>query len=125
MDIKYDLRLPMQIQWWKKTFKERINQERGKGRNSHFSVVFKLSTLFGSLSFPNACFNKVFKLTVTNNFQFCLWGKNLSAKCIKNFISKKGENAIAYFCFIVAKSRRYTITSQKRHKNAKTAKDER
>ena len=69
MDIKYDLRLPMQIQWWKKTFKERINQERGKGRNSHFSVVFKLSTLFGSLSFPNACFNKVFKLTVTNNFQ--------------------------------------------------------
>ena len=71
MDIKYDLRLPMQIQWWKKTFKERINQERGKGRNSHFSVVFKLSTLFGSFSFPegNACFNKVFKLTVTNNFQ--------------------------------------------------------
>ena len=84
--------------------------------------------LFSGFNFregKNACFNKVFKLTVTNNFQFCLWGKNLSAKCIKNFISKKGEKRNSIFLLHCCKSRRYTITSQKRHKNAKTAKDER
>ena len=107
-----------------KNFQGENQSKKRKGKEFSFFCGFQT---FNDVRLPffyvgrNACFNKVFKLTVTNNFQSCLcFGGEKSALKLKAyfFVLLRGKK----LSLMVAKADD-TITYKE--ENAKTAKDER
>ena len=99
-----------------KNFQGENQSKKRKGKEFSFFCGFQT---FNDVRFPffyvgrNACFNKVFKLTVTNNFQSCLcFGGEKSALKLKAyfFVPAAGEKAVIDGC----KSRRYNYIQRRK-----------